>query len=883
MLFAFSTNASHIVGGDIYYDYLGGNSYRFYITLYRDCNSSGAVYDDPLNMAIYNQNGDLVENVSIPFPGSVQLPVIFNNPCVTPPTNICVEKAVYTKIVSLPPIQGGYTISYQRCCRGPNISNLTTPDDTGLTLTTHVPGIETGAYVNSSPRFVNYPPLLLCNNDDLIFNHVATDLDGDQLVYSLVTPFAGASSVAPQPNPAPAPPYFPVTWANTFTATNPLGTGATINIDPNTGLLTASPLNTGLFVVGIKVEEYRNGVLIGQTIRDFLFKVFNCDISMEAILPTQEELATFTSYCQGLTVHFENNSYGGTNYQWDFGVDNLSNDVSSQFEPAYTYPAPGIYEAMLVVNPNWPCTDTAYMTVDINLEFEISFSATDSICFNGNAIDFTGQSSTPLPATYTWNFGSHASQATANSLDVSGISFDTSGYIPISFDGVFGTCTANYIDSILIYPSSIATIILPTNSGCAGLTVTFGNGSQAATDYLWDFGISGTLTDVSSDPTPTYTFPAGGFYTITLIANTDHNCFDTASTLLTVNETLSATFTHNDSLCFTDNNFHFEGQISGPSNTQFEWDFGANASVLTNTTDLIVSNVSFDTNGLFPVSLTVSFDNCTETYTDNVFVFQSPKVDFLINPGKRCAPSLVQFTDLSQADSPIIYSWNFGDGSTSFEQNPLHVYQSVGDYDVSLTIQTTEGCVDTLTMISPIPITITPSPTSNFKVDPPKTDVCHSEITFTNLSIGSDSIYYAYDDGTFNSSSDSLTHTYGSGGWFRPMQIAFNEFGCSDTSYQTLYIEPFNIFIPNTFTPDGDHFNNIFNAVFSLEVLGSELKIYNRWGELVFVSNNPALGWDGVFQNRMAQDGLYTYQLSYQSCEHPLEWKRVYGFVSVLK
>jgi hypothetical protein len=81
-----SVNASHIVGGDIYYDYLGGNNYRFYITIYRDCNSGGAAYDDPLSLAIYNQNNSLVQNISIPFPGSVQLPVVFNNPCVTPPS-----------------------------------------------------------------------------------------------------------------------------------------------------------------------------------------------------------------------------------------------------------------------------------------------------------------------------------------------------------------------------------------------------------------------------------------------------------------------------------------------------------------------------------------------------------------------------------------------------------------------------------------------------------------------------------------------------------------------------------------------------------------------------------------------------------------------------
>ena len=71
---------------------------------------------------------------------------------------------------------------------------------------TVVPGSDTGFTANSSPRFTNYPPVLLCNNDELVFNHLATDPDGDQLIYSLVTPWSGASSANPLPTQAPAPP-----------------------------------------------------------------------------------------------------------------------------------------------------------------------------------------------------------------------------------------------------------------------------------------------------------------------------------------------------------------------------------------------------------------------------------------------------------------------------------------------------------------------------------------------------------------------------------------------------------------------------------------------------------------------------------------------------
>jgi hypothetical protein len=81
-------------------------------------------------------------------------------------------------------------------------------------------------------------------------------------------------------------------------------------------------------VVGVCAYEYRNGVLIGVTRRDFVFNVFNCNISLQSLPVEQEDLSTFVSYCQGLTVAFENNSFGGTNYLWDFGIDSLSSDTS---------------------------------------------------------------------------------------------------------------------------------------------------------------------------------------------------------------------------------------------------------------------------------------------------------------------------------------------------------------------------------------------------------------------------------------------------------------------------------------------------------------------------------------------------------------------------
>lgn len=883
ILSAFCSQASHIVGGDIYYDYLGNNVYRFYISIYRDCNSTGAAFDDPLYLAVYN-NGGLVQNVSIPFPGDQNVPVVFNNPCVTPPNNICTENAIYVTNITLPPATGGYTISYQRCCRGPNITNLVNPDDTGFTLTCVIPGVNTNAWVNSSPRFTNYPPQLLCNNEDLIFDHSATDPDGDQLVYSLVTPNSGAGSFNPAPNPAPPPPYAPVQWVAGHSAAVPLGPGSTININPTTGLLTASPNLIGLYVVGIRVEELRNGVVINATTRDFLFRVFNCNLQLESILPLQTQLPTFINYCQGLTVDFVNNSYGGTNYSWDFGVPGITTDVSTAFQPSYTYPSPGTYQAMLVVNPGWPCTDTSYMDIIVNNQIVISYTSNDSLCIFGNSFDFVAASTAPAGSSYSWDFGSNATSPTTTGNVVNGVNFSTTGYQPVTVTVENNSCLAEYTDSVYILPEPTASIILPFEYECNGLTVAFGNGSANATVFDWDFGIAGTNTDVSSDFEPTFVFPSPGTYTVTLTSSTSPLCSATTSETITLNDPIIISFTSQDSMCITGNSFDFDGTVSGPAGTVYTWNFGPNASI-SSTNDIDVPNVVFNTTGAILVTLTGTHEDCIETVTKEIYLFREPTINFTIQPGLQCVPFNAQFINLSDAETTAFYTWDFGDGGTSTDVNPSHLYTSVGNFPVTLTLQTVDGCISTLNLLQSDLVNVRPTPESGFSVTPDYTDICNSTIAFIDESIGANQWFYFYDDSTANSSGEaSPYYTYLTAGGHYPLQIVTNEYGCKDTSMNYLFIEPFTLYAPNSFTPDGNQFNNQFIPIAYLPVVEWKMQIFNRWGNLVYETTDLYEGWDGTEPNgKMAQDGTYIWKVTYVSCE-PLTQERIEtGHVNLLR
>ncbi len=152
-----SSAAEHLVGGEIFYECLGGDEYRITLKVYRDCYSSGAPFDSPANLAVYNSDGDLIHTLQAPFSGSQQLEVIVSNPCLQAPPDVCVEEAIYNVNAHLPFIQGGYHIAYQRCCRNQSIVNLVNPDAQGSTYCLETPEIALNS-CNSSPSFNNCPP-----------------------------------------------------------------------------------------------------------------------------------------------------------------------------------------------------------------------------------------------------------------------------------------------------------------------------------------------------------------------------------------------------------------------------------------------------------------------------------------------------------------------------------------------------------------------------------------------------------------------------------------------------------------------------------------------------------------------------------------------------
>jgi hypothetical protein len=257
-----------------------------------------------------------------------------------------VEQAIFIYDVTLPPIAGGYTLVYQRCCRNASINNVFDPANTGATYLGTIPDAAF-AECNSSPQFNNFPPTVICVNEGLVFDHSATDVDGDSLVYMLCAPYLGADASNPYPAPPGPPPYNFVTFVSPYTATDPMGGSPPMAIDPATGILTVTPTSLGQYVVGVCVSEYRDGVLLSEHKRDFQFNVTTCQPSVIASTPG------VINQCSSNTITFVNNSIGGTFYHWDFGTGN-SADTSNEFSPTFTFPDTGIYTVTLYVNREQP-------------------------------------------------------------------------------------------------------------------------------------------------------------------------------------------------------------------------------------------------------------------------------------------------------------------------------------------------------------------------------------------------------------------------------------------------------------------------------------------------------------------------------------------------
>lgn len=531
--------ATHIIGGEFVTEYLRtvGNQWEYRVTLriYRDCGSqTNAPFDDPLVLTVFDSSGQVVRlDTMFLFQSNIDRIIPFiNNPCLVTPPYICAEVAVYERTFRYPITGDGYLLSYQRCCRNGGIVNINNPGATGATYSSRIPGTnEINNIPNSSPEFIDYPPMILCLDDPLVFDHSATDADGDSLVYELCTPNHGGGDLKspgnspnhPIPIPSSPPPFPLINWNPPYTNSNQMSANPLLSIDPITGLLTGTPNSSGKYVVGICVSEYRNGALLCTSTRDFQFTVTVCDPNSIAAASNQDR------FCDGLDIKFRNQSQNAWSYFWDFGDLTTTLDTSSEKEPTYTYPDTGKYIITLIANPGYSCADTVTTEYAIYKTLEPYFQSPEGQCFDEHSFTLLAQGLFQEYANFEWEFGPKSVTSGSFNPNPSNIRYKDPGAYPVKLTVRENGCEESYTDTLKVYPNPITRFDVEERSNCAPAIMKFTNGSEAWShmSFLWDFG-DGTT---SSEPEPQHYYPEPGIYTINLAVSVSEVC--TTTTLLT--------------------------------------------------------------------------------------------------------------------------------------------------------------------------------------------------------------------------------------------------------------------------------------------------------------------------------------------------------------
>lgn len=485
--------ATHIVGGVIYYDYLGNNRYKITFEIYKDCGPDIVIdFDGSCNPA--NPNCEVPpfyfgvyagsSNTNIAFPNNsllllnqLKIEPIIVNPCLEP-NNTCVIRGTYEVILTLPPNSVGYTIQYQRCCRNNGIANINnqpaTNDKPGITLSTYIPPLPTTP--NNSARFKSFPPIFICVGQQFYFDHSADDVDGDQLEYALVNPITGLSSSQPVDE-NPSINFNPVVWTPPYNVQNIIGGSPAMRIDSITGQLTCKPNNTGRFVVSVMVKERRNGVVIDSFARDFQYNVVDCDIpnADAPFIPNTYVPQTKTGVyvrCGDPKITFQNSSTNADRYLWNFGDPSSgANNTSTAANPTHVFSNFGTYTVTLVAFKNKSggriCTDTTYRICYITPKPNFAFDWSPRPICPGQLVQFTNNTTSTAGAAisgWEWQFGS---LGTSTVKDPS-YRFNQSGTYNVKLVAYTnnGTCLKDTTVPIVVSPKpNIAATITP---GCIG-------------------------------------------------------------------------------------------------------------------------------------------------------------------------------------------------------------------------------------------------------------------------------------------------------------------------------------------------------------------------------------------------------------------------------
>lgn len=376
-------------------------------------------------------------------------------------------------------------------------------------------------------------------------------------------------------------------------------------------------------------------------------------------------------------------------------------------------------------------------------------------------------------------------------------------------------------------------------------------GGTAPYSYSWSHSLGNQqMHNVTPNVTTTY-----------MVLVTDANgCTSVPkSTKVSVATPVVVTLAASQNLCLGDT-VRIKPTISGGDGSYtYAWNPGGETTPFINASP--IANTNYD--------VTVT-DGCGSNTTANVMVNvnEIPVPDFTVDIQQGCPTLCVNFTDNSivNGGNVVKWKWLFSDGGVDAVKNPTHCFSSPGAYNVTLIATSDKNCVDTISKGACVIVHNKPKADFDYTPSNGSISMLDPRVVFTDASYDASSWFWFFGDPNDStvSNEQNPSHSYLDTGYYCVKLRAVTQFGCKDSVFDCFTIKPdWTFYIPQTFTPNGDNLNDLFQPLGS-NLNSFQMTIYNRWGQIIYRGNDLKNTWNGRYQNTgaMSEIGVYVYDIT---------------------
>ena len=572
------------------------------------------------------------------------------------------------------------------------------------------------------------------------------------------------------------------------------------------------------------------------------------DVQINAI-PTAN--FNFQSVCEGVNFEPIDSSYTTTgtinSWYWDFQNDSIVDD--SIQNPQYLYSDTGNYSVSLTVVSNGGCSDTIIKSINVYPLPNPIFTATNA-CKN-TSVTFTNLTAGGVNQSY-WDYTSDG--VIDDSIASPTYTYENPGTFPVNLLIVDQNgCANDTTITVEIYENPVADFTFDTV--CLGEQTSFIDQSIGGVINQWNWDIEVVDPVIQN---PIHIFSNFGTFQVALEVTNTNGCIDDTVKTVVVNAPPVVDYSYigvcqNELFNFT--NLTTQQGGGAPTNYSYTWDFG----------DMSLSSLEnpshkYTQPGQYSVTLTAtSSAGCTDFETKTIDVFEVPIASFISN--EVCFNEVTSLSDQSsiQTGSIVNYEW-FIEGNTLNTQDVNYTFAQPGLTNVQLKVISDNGCVDSINQ----DVFVYSLPIADFSYSPEEIDIFETYVCFSNESFLGDVFLWDFDFQNQQSVNEfpCVQFPYLENESYDVSLFIQTVNGCTDSIIKTITVsEGFLLYVPNSFTPDGDGKNDIFQPIYS-GVTDVELLIFNRWGEEIFRSDRLNASWDGSYKGVLSKEDTYIFKIS---------------------